>query len=193
VADRVPYPDTGTRPGTPRWVKALGITALALVLLVVAVMLIGGGEHGPGRHEAMGDAGGETPVAAGSATVGGAGGPADTSDAARVIEVAALDTMTFEPAGIEVSAGEVVTFEVTNRGQAMHEFTVGNAAMQQEHAQAMAHMPDGVAHALPNSITLERGETRQLTWRFGEAGELEYACHEPGHYEAGMRGRITVG
>ncbi len=69
MADRVPYPDTGTRPGTPRWVKALGITALALVLLVVAVMLIGGGEHGPGRHEAMGDAGGETPVATASAAL----------------------------------------------------------------------------------------------------------------------------
>ncbi len=193
MADRVPYPDTGTRPGTPRWMKALGITAFALVLLVVAVRLIGGGEHGPGRHEAMGDAGGETPVATGSATVGGAGGPADASDAARVIEVAALDTMTFEPAGIEVSAGEVVTFEVTNRGQAVHEFTVGDAAMQEEHAQAMAHMPEGVTHALPNTITLKPGETRQLTWRFGGAGELEYACHEPGHYEAGMRGQITVG
>ena len=32
-----------------------------------------------------------------------------------------------------------------------------------------------------------------MTWRFGAAGAIEYACHEPGHYDAGMRGQITVG
>lgn len=26
----------------------------------------------------------------------------------------------------------------------------------------------------------------------GEAGTLAYACHEPGHYQAGMRGQLTV-
>jgi ABC-type transporter Mla subunit MlaD len=36
-------------PGTPRWVKLFGIIALILVLLV-GVMLLSGGEHGPGRH-----------------------------------------------------------------------------------------------------------------------------------------------
>ncbi len=34
---------------TPRWVKVFGIIALALVLLI-GVMLLSGGEHGPGRH-----------------------------------------------------------------------------------------------------------------------------------------------
>jgi hypothetical protein len=36
--------------GMPRWVKAFVITVAALVLLLVAVMLITGGDHGPGRH-----------------------------------------------------------------------------------------------------------------------------------------------
>jgi uncharacterized cupredoxin-like copper-binding protein len=49
-----------------------------------------------------------------------------------------------------------------------------------------------MAHDLPNSITLEPGETGQLTWRFGDAGTLEYACHEPGHFDAGMHGPIRV-
>ena len=35
---------------TPRWVKVSGIVALILVLLVVVIMFISGGEHGPGRH-----------------------------------------------------------------------------------------------------------------------------------------------
>ena len=34
-------------PGTPRWVKAFGIAFLVLVLLIVT-MIAGG--HGPGRH-----------------------------------------------------------------------------------------------------------------------------------------------
>ena len=80
---------------------------------------------------------------------------------------------------------------MTNKGRAVHEFTLGDASMQQQHAQAMAHIPEGVAPHFPNSITLEPGETKQLTWRFGDT-LLEFACHEPGHYGAGMRGRITI-
>lgn len=40
-------------PGTPRWVKALGVAAIVAVLLVVGVMLIMGGQHGPGLHTGM--------------------------------------------------------------------------------------------------------------------------------------------
>jgi uncharacterized cupredoxin-like copper-binding protein len=121
----------------------------------------------------------------------GVGAPADESEADRTIEVATLDTMSFEPSEIEVSAGETVTFVVTNAGQFIHEFTIGDEAMQQEHAEAMEHIPAGMAHATANSITLQPGETKRLTWRFGDTA-LEYACHQADHYEAGMRGRITV-
>jgi hypothetical protein len=38
-------------PGTPRWVKVFGITAIVLVLIALLIVLIGvGGPHGPGRH-----------------------------------------------------------------------------------------------------------------------------------------------
>ncbi len=40
---------TGARPATPRWVRVFGIIALALLLMLV-VMLLTGGNHGPGRH-----------------------------------------------------------------------------------------------------------------------------------------------
>jgi hypothetical protein len=39
----------GTAYNTPLWVKIFGIIALVLVLLV-GIMLLSGGEHGPGRH-----------------------------------------------------------------------------------------------------------------------------------------------
>jgi hypothetical protein len=53
MANRPPY------PGTPRWVKVFGIIVIVVALLVAAVMFIGGGEHGPGRHTQSGDAGGQ--------------------------------------------------------------------------------------------------------------------------------------
>ena len=53
MADPPPY------PGTPRWVKVFGIVLVVVVLLVVAVMFISGGEHGPARHTPSGDAGGQ--------------------------------------------------------------------------------------------------------------------------------------
>lgn len=40
---------TNLPPSTPRWVKLFGIISLIVVLLVV-VALLTGGEHGPGRH-----------------------------------------------------------------------------------------------------------------------------------------------
>ena len=36
--------------GIPRWVKVFLIVAAALVVLLVALMVFSGGEHGPGRH-----------------------------------------------------------------------------------------------------------------------------------------------
>jgi len=54
IANRPPY------PGTPRWVKVFGIVVTVVVLLVVAMMFIGG-EHGPGRHTPSGDVGGQVP------------------------------------------------------------------------------------------------------------------------------------
>ena len=43
--------------GTPRWVKVLGLAALALALLVVVLLVTGvGGHHGPGRHSGVGPA-----------------------------------------------------------------------------------------------------------------------------------------
>lgn len=35
---------------TPRWVKVSGIIVIVIVLLAVMIMLISGGDHGPGRH-----------------------------------------------------------------------------------------------------------------------------------------------
>lgn len=173
------------RPRTPRWVKVFGIVAIVLVVLLI-LMLTGvfGKGHGPSRH--MGGAGGAT---SSSMNIGA---PAAANEAARTIEIATLDALAFEPASVAVAAGETVTFSITNNGETVHEFTLGGAAMQQEHAEMMAHIPAGMGHDTPNSVTVEPGQTKLLTWRFGDAGTLEYACHQQGHYQGGMRGQVSI-
>jgi len=45
---------TDPRAAMPRWVKVFAVVLAILVLLAVAMFLIGGGEHGPGRHTTSG-------------------------------------------------------------------------------------------------------------------------------------------
>lgn len=46
-----PAPSKVTRPPTPRWVKAFGLVALILgVLVVLKLTGVAGEGHGPGRH-----------------------------------------------------------------------------------------------------------------------------------------------
>jgi hypothetical protein len=45
--------DGSSTTGMPRWVKVFLIVAVALAVLAVVVMLVVGGEHGPGRHQSM--------------------------------------------------------------------------------------------------------------------------------------------
>jgi uncharacterized cupredoxin-like copper-binding protein len=125
------------------------------------------------------------------------GEPADPADADRTVEVRAQEEggFSFEPDTIEVAEGETVTFDVTNDGEAVHEFVIGDEEAQEEHEaemQAMRSEGEMMMHDEPNAIAIEPGETKSLTWTFSSAGELIYGCHEPGHYDAGMRGTLTV-
>jgi hypothetical protein len=43
-----------TTTGTPRWAKTFGIIAIVLALLLI-IVLLAGGDHGPGRHTSFGD------------------------------------------------------------------------------------------------------------------------------------------
>ena len=119
------------------------------------------------------------------------GAPASKQSIDRTIEVELRD-IAFEPTRIEVSPGETVRFKLRNVGQMRHEFVLGDAEEQREHARQMRQSGHEGMHDHGNGVSLASGESGELIWQFGEPGTLEFACHEPGHYEAGMRGTIRI-
>lgn len=122
------------------------------------------------------------------------GEPAMAAESTRVIEISANDDFRFDPDTITVSAGEVVTFKVTNVGLIPHDFVLGDVAAQDAHEEAMQNMTgDGsMSHEDPNAFIVDPGETREMTWRMTQSGEILMGCHQPGHYAAGMKGNIEI-
>jgi len=117
------------------------------------------------------------------------GSPGKESEAKRTVEFLATDNMRFSPGKLEVRLGETVKFVVRNGGKLKHEFTVGDRASQRAHALMMKKMPGMKHEDEPGTVTLEPGETKTVVWKFDKkpATPLEFACHEPGHYESGMK------
>ncbi len=136
------------------------------------------------------DKGGKAHATHGHA-VSRAGQPGTASRVTHTIRVQALDTMRYAPDELTVQSGQTVRFIVTNAGKMRHEFAIGDAEEQRRHAEMMKEMPD-MKHDEGNAVSLEPGETNELIWRFGKPGNVEVACHLPGHYEAGMRAIVTV-
>lgn len=126
--------------------------------------------------------------------MGDMGGQRRAGAADRVVEVRMVPGLRFEPATIDVKKGETITFKLKNEDEMLHEFMLGDEAMQAQHEKEMMEMSDKPMDMddQRNSITLEGGETKELTWTFDEAGTVIYGCHQPGHYGKGMRGTITV-
>lgn len=106
------------------------------------------------------------------------------------ITVVLSDTMRYAPDAVTVKAGDKVTFVLRNEGVIVHEFFVGTEEEQVDHAAEMAL--GGMGHGHDNALSLKAGETGSLTMTFAKAGSLLIGCHEPGHYEAGMKATVTV-
>ena len=119
------------------------------------------------------------------------GRPGDAKKVSRTIHVVMSDDMKFTPANVNVKRGETIKFLVRNAGAIKHEMVIGSTAELKEHAEMMRKMP-GMEHADPNMITLAPGESGELIWQFTKTGRFDFACLQPGHFEAGMVGGVSV-
>ncbi len=120
------------------------------------------------------------------------GKPAALNAATRTVEISMDDTMRFIPASINVKRGETVRFVVRNLGKTKHEMVLGTANELKKHADLMLKFPQ-MEHDDPNAVSVEPGKTGEFAWTFRKSGRFTFACLVPGHFEAGMTGRITVG
>lgn len=121
----------------------------------------------------------------------GVGKPGNLKKVSRTIRVLMSDDMKFTPAMVNVKRGETIGFVVRNAGQIKHEMVIGSMAELKQHAELMRKMP-GMEHADPNMVTLDAGKSGEMVWQFTKAGTVDFACLQPGHFEAGMMGKISV-
>ncbi|MGX6571237.1 cupredoxin domain-containing protein [Cupriavidus necator] len=127
----------------------------------------------------------------GAAATSAAGQPGNPAKVSRTIDVAMADTMRFTPASIAVKRGETVRFVVRNVGKVEHEMVIGNASELKQHAQMMRSTTPA-KHGGANQITLAPGQKGALVWQFDGPGTVDFACLVPGHFEAGMVGKVAV-
>lgn len=120
------------------------------------------------------------------------GKPGQAGKVERTITVEMSDAMRFTPSAIAVRRGETVRFVVKNAGKLKHEFNLGTEADLKAHYEMMKKFPD-MEHDEPNIASVAPGGTGEVVWQFTKAGKVQFACLHPGHYEAGMKGTVTVG
>jgi uncharacterized cupredoxin-like copper-binding protein len=158
--------EDGAGSSSARWVPTavVGLVAvLALGLLLVAVVGPGGwwGPGGGHMEGMMGQRSADAPT--------GSDTPAPVPDA-DVVTVEAGE-MWFDPATLEVTAGEPVNLTVDNRGDAFHDLTVDELDLR---------------------IEVAAGESGTAGLEIDDPGEYAFYCSVPGHASAGMRGTLHV-
>ena len=119
------------------------------------------------------------------------GKPGDPRKVTRNVNVEMNDAMRFRPDSIRVKRGETIRFIVRNTGKVKHEMVLGTIKELKEHAEMMRKFPE-MEHADPNQVSVEPGMTGELVWQFTRAGTFDFACLVPGHFEAGMVGKVRV-
>ncbi|OWW22636.1 cupredoxin domain-containing protein [Noviherbaspirillum denitrificans] len=158
--------------------SATAFTPFVLALGLVATNASAGPGHAHGGHETTSQ-GQEF------------GKPGDTNKISRVVSVDMNDLMRFGPSDIAVKQGETIRFVVSNKGKLVHEMVLGTMDELKAHGASMQMTPDA-AHDDPSAARVDPGQKKALVWQFTKVGDVFYACLIPGHFEAGMVGKIKV-
>jgi uncharacterized cupredoxin-like copper-binding protein len=160
---------------------------LALAAFLGATMVSQGAlAHAPSKD------GGASTASAGSEELSTPfGRPGDQKAVSRTISVRMSDTMRFSPDRLTVKRGETIQFVVKNDGKLLHEMVLGTGKSLEEHAALMRKFPE-MEHDEPYMVHVEPGKTGEIVWTFDKSGEIGFACLIPGHFQAGMTGKVTA-
>lgn len=156
--------------------------------IVAVFLLMATGAHAQTAVNAPAHADGHSHQHGGSDVIGA---PGDPKRVDRTVRVSMTDSMRFSPASITVKQGETIRFAVRNAGRLKHEMVLGTEKELKEHYELMKKFPE-MEHADPQMVTVAPGKTGEIVWRFTKAGKVDFACLQPGHYDAGMKGMVTV-
>jgi uncharacterized cupredoxin-like copper-binding protein len=115
----------------------------------------------------------------------------DPKRVSRTVNVDMSDAMRFNPAELTVKRGETVRFVAKNSGKVMHEMVLGTMKELKQHAEIMKKHPE-MEHDEPYMAHVAPGATERIVWQFTRPGEFYYGCLIPGHFEAGMIGKVIV-
>lgn len=149
--------------------------------LAALVALATAGAWASGNHAGSHDHGADEAI----------GKPGVAAQATRTVNVDMTDSMRFSPSGIDVKQGETVRLVVTNSGKLKHELVLGTDKELKAHYALMLKNPE-MEHEDPNQVSLAPGTKGELVWQFTKAGKVDFACLQPGHYDAGMKGAVNV-
>ncbi|MFA6314516.1 MAG: cupredoxin family protein [Sterolibacterium sp.] len=119
------------------------------------------------------------------------GKPGAIANIASTVTVEMNDAMRFVPSSITVRHDDTIRFLVKNSGRLKHDLVLGSVTELKEHAALMRKFPS-MEHADPNQVAVDPGMTRELAWQFTKAGKVDFACLQPGHDEAGMKGNVVI-
>ena len=155
-------------------------------LLILATILAAGSVWG---HDEAGHAKKEgRSVSTEDTAFGREGNP---KKATRTVRIDMADTMRFTPSELKIKQGATIRFIVRNNGKLTHEMVIGTMDDLKAHAEMMKRHP-GMEHDEPHMAHVAPGKTENLVWQFTKAGTFHFGCLEPGHFEAGMLGRVIV-
>ncbi len=119
------------------------------------------------------------------------GKPGVATKVTRTVTVDMKDDMRFHSSNVSVKQGETIRFVVKNSGKVKHEMVLGTQKDLKEHYEVMKKNPE-MEHADANMVTVAPGKTGEIIWQFTTAGNVDFACLQPGHYDAGMKGLVNV-
>lgn len=148
-------------------------SSVVLALFVSSSVALASGNHAGGHGESA------------------IGKPGVAAKVNRTIAVEMSDAMRYTPSDIEVKKGETIRFAVKNSGQVTHEMSLGTEKELLEHLEVMKKFP-GMEHDEPGKLTLAPGKPGEIIWQFSKTGAVDFACLMPGHFEAGMKGKVKV-